>query len=130
MSQPAHSVRWTWTALAAYWVTLFVGTHLPPQQALPLPAMSDKVIHALAYGGLAVLLSLALSRRRQWRIALALSVLAVLGGYAAVDELLQIPVGRHGDVLDWVADMIGVLTALAAWSLWSRRRAAQEEGSR
>lgn len=38
--------------------------------------------------------------------------------YGAVDELGQIPIpGRHADIWDWVADMLGAVAGLAAYRL-------------
>ncbi len=117
----------TWGALGAYWVTLFLLTHLPVEQ-LPMPNISDKVLHLGAYGGLGGLLVVAywvrpgISRGRQlaW-------LLLLLAAFGAVDELLQIPVGRNGDVLDWLADVIGAALAVAILGLIWRHREARRK---
>jgi len=36
-----------------------------------------------------------------------LATVLVLATYGAVDELLQIPVGRTCDIADWVFDLLG-----------------------
>ena len=62
---------------------------------------------------LATLAAYGLGRIR--RVGIAASVLAA---YGAVDELTQelVP-GRHASLRDWLADMFGVLLALAACEL-------------
>ena len=76
----------------------------------------DKVVH------LSLFLALALSAR--WagvgRQVAAVSLLA----YAAVSEVLQGTdlIGRDAEVLDWVADAVGVLLGLLLWQV-SRRSA-------
>ena len=99
--------------LAAYWTFLFASTHVPlPKDALP--ANSDKAAHFVAYAGLSFLLGLWLSLRGPMTIGGYVFVLAVAAAYGAVDELTQIPVGRTGDVWDWVADCVGGGLGLAA----------------
>ena len=44
-------------------------------------------------------------------------VLMVVAVYGAADELLQIPVGRHADLYDWLADCAGALIGLGL--LWT-----------
>ena len=65
-------------------------------------------MHLLAYAGLAFLFTSWLSFReveihRLWRITAV-----TLGGYAVLDELLQIPFRRTADVGDCIADWAGV----------------------
>lgn len=113
--------------LIVYWTALFVGTHIPlPQGALP--GESDKLAHFVAYAGLAFLLALRVSTARRITARHALLIVLLVSGYAAVDELLQTPVGRQADMRDWGADVVGVLIGLgvfwgarAVWSAWSRR---------
>ncbi len=100
-------------ALVIYWTALFIGTHMPPKASFVLVHGLDKVLHFLAYAGLAFV------GASYWQIA---------GGYlravhfrflwiglaifGAVDELLQIPVGRDGNIYDWFADIAGVLMGI------------------
>ena len=100
-------------ALIIYWTALFIGTHVPvPSGALP--GGSDKVIHFLAYTGLACLLGLWRGPKK-WA-----SSFVILSIFAIIDELLQIPVGRSCDLADAIADWLGTATGgLAAW--WIHR---------
>ncbi|MFP6761972.1 MAG: VanZ family protein [Planctomycetaceae bacterium] len=116
---------WLSLIVAVYWLLMFVATHIPNPSGLMPPGLSDKVLHAVAFFVLYVLLSL---RQRcldqQWpdpqrhRILLVLTV-----GYAACDELLQaLPlIGRQADWRDWAADCAGLLLA-AILVDWLRRR--------
>lgn len=75
---------------------------LTPADDLADPGVDDKVSHALTFLTLAVLGRLALVPVR----ALAVALVA----YAALTEVLQalLPIGRHGDPWDLLADTIGV----------------------
>ena len=82
-----------------------------PVPAGALPGGSDKLIHFMAYLGLACLLGL-FRGPEKW-----VSSFAIVAGFAIIDELLQIPVGRCCDVADGLADWLGAVagTGLAAW---------------
>ncbi len=116
-------------ALAVYWLAMFAGTHYPKPEQIS-PNVSDKLLHFGAYAGLTLLLVFVVVVRRplRWRDGVWMSLL--LAVYGALDELLQIPVGRHCDIQDWIADMGGVgaalvLAAAAQW-LWTKRPSAQD----
>ena len=81
-----------------------------PVPAGALPGGSDKLIHFMAYLGLACLLGL-FRGPEKW-----VSSLAIVAVFAVIDELLQIPVGRSCDIADGLADWLGaaVGTGLAA----------------
>ncbi len=94
--------------LIVYWIALFIGTHLPPKDVPDLgPNHLDKVVHFLAYAGLAFLLSTWLFTCNWSTARTAAVVLTILVTYAVADELLQIGVGRTADFWDWVADVLG-----------------------
>ena len=101
-------------ALVVYWLTLFVGTHTRPAD-LPVSVLDfDKALHAGAYFVLASLLLVAW-RRTGARFGLAgrLAIATVVLAYGVVDELTQPYFGRSCDLLDWVADALGVGLAVA-----------------
>lgn len=122
------------TAVALYWIALFLATHLPVEAVLAELPPSDKQLHfwsfALLGCGLPVLAD-PQSRFRWSRGALLFGILAV---YAAVDELLQIPVGRSAEFLDWLADVaggaLGLCAAILAGQWWHRRRKANWRAAR
>jgi VanZ family protein len=106
--------RRLWTGvLAAYWLTLFVATHIPRAPEIPLEN-GDKLVHFSAYAMLALLAAACWScyRPLKWR-GLLLIVLAI-SVYGALDELTQIPVGRTADWRDWVTDVLGAGAAVYA----------------
>lgn len=103
------------TATLVYWLLLFVATHLPwslASVATPI-WMWDKASHFIAFAGLAILLASAAAMRRRLTLANYVFLFVVGAGYAAVDELVQIPVpGRTGDLFDWFADCVGMAVGL------------------
>ena len=91
---------------------------LLPAENLSPNAPNDKVTHLLTFA------ALALSGR--WAGVRALPLLGGLTAYAAATEVLQalLPINRHGDVRDLVADFVGVLVGLAlSWAVarWRSR---------
>ena len=100
-------------------VTLLIGavigwfTLTPPGlPGGPLP-LTDKQLHALAFGLL--ILPVALTRRRA---LLWLAPLALL--YGAVIEVIQPGVGRTGEWADLLADGVGIALACAVGYLCQR----------
>lgn len=87
------------TLLAVTYLT--IGPRVVPGNALS----GDKVQHALGFG--AILLPAAILKRR-WLRSLAPAV-AIFGG---IVELVQIQVGRDGELTDWAADIIGIALAV------------------
>ncbi|MEA2711738.1 MAG: hypothetical protein QOF78_4339 [Phycisphaerales bacterium] len=115
--------RTIWIATAALWLGLFVLTHTPI--ALPVKIISsDKTAHFLGYAilGGALYASLRIAGRRD----VMLTVLVIGLMYGAVDEWLQIPVGRSCELNDWFADAAGIAVAVTICELvarWRKRRA-------
>ncbi len=104
-------------ATALLLLAMFVGTHVPSSFS-PVVPYSDKVIHALAF------LSLTLSLLISWELSAGVLrpqhyfiVWLSCTLYGAFDELTQIPVGRNGDGLDWLADIGGSLAGLVLYRL-------------
>jgi VanZ family protein len=100
-------------ALAAFWLGLFIATHLPPTTSLLPTQGSDKIAHALAYAALSLLLA------TTWELAVGRLnarhlVLAWLGAtlFGAFDEVTQPLVGRYCNFSDWAADAIGAAIGL------------------
>ncbi|MBW3541026.1 MAG: VanZ family protein [Planctomycetes bacterium] len=115
------SARWPLLALVIYWGGLFVATHVPAPSLGRMPQGSDKAMHLAAFAGLGFLSMWwrhargGVLRREVWL------VLAVCALYAAIDELLQIPIAsRRGDILDWLADIAGAALGVAAYGAVSR----------
>jgi VanZ family protein len=100
----------TAAALVAYWIALFIGTHIPIPEGVGVEN-KDKWIHFGAYAGLACLATLTVA----WRVRGCLRgthLLLIVAGFAmfgAFDELTQPLVHRDADWFDWYADVAGVL---------------------
>ena len=71
---------------------------------------SDKTQHAISFGALMLLAAGAYPRAKLLSIAVALSCVG------AAIELIQPWFGRGNELLDWVADTIGIAVALLAVS--------------
>lgn len=108
-------LRVTGLARVAFWACLLgvVVLSLTPVQQLPPQVLNlwDKAQHA---GGFAVLTLLGLWAYPQRAIKLLAAMLALGVGI----EVAQSATGwRYGDVLDWVADAVGVAAAYTVWRL-------------
>lgn len=110
--------RYLGMVLAAYWVTLFIATHIP-LSALPGDTPSaDKLAHLLGYGGLGLLLGLWAALRTSLSVPVLLLLWGLLAAYGAADEWLQQFVNRTTDFNDWVADVIGATIGIGiVWLL-------------
>jgi VanZ family protein len=117
----------------AWMALLFLLSHQSNLHPPSLFSAQDKVVHALVYGVLAVLLLASQASHAngyRWR-QLGVSIM-IASLYGASDELHQAFVpGRNADPADWVADTAGAVIAvlLAAW-LVRRHRALQPAASK
>lgn len=94
-------------------ICLFIATHYPAHHIPDRIGSADKIIHTLAY------FVLAFSALVSWDLAIGplrpqhyFTVWLAGTLYGAFDEITQIPVGRHGDINDWVCDVLGIVIAL------------------
>ncbi len=117
-------------ALAGYWGTIFILTHLPAGD-LPRVPVNDKLEHFLAYGMLGGLLYLTgWSHWARWS-RLGWAVWGIGLAYGAVDEWLQLLVGRDCEFKDWLADAAAVTIAvlvLGAVRRWVMSRGQAVQG--
>jgi VanZ family protein len=116
MKSTIYGLRWAVLMLSLYWIALFIGTHIPPGPIIRKIGFNDKILHAGAYTGLSFLLAWAIPTRpnRAYNVILAGLICVV---YGAIDELLQIPVGRTADWNDFFADVLGVIMGLSTYVL-------------
>ncbi len=116
MRATINGIRMAIVALVFYWVLLFIGTHLPADRIFIPLRLSDKVLHAIAFAGLSFLIAWAVptNEAKLHQNTLVAALIAVV--YAALDELLQIPVGRTADWLDFAADCVGVCIGLGSYT--------------
>lgn len=104
-----------------YAIALTIGTHWPKLRVEgPVPS-SDKIVHFLAFGGLAFLLW-----RTRW-IAKVWVMGAIALAWTAMDEITQaMPgLGRTASLADVVAGAAGVVVAMTIAGWVERRAAAQ-----
>lgn len=95
------------------WLAAFAATHWPLAHP-PHIQVSDKTLHVVGYFTLATvfwLMLLAYGRAAPARACLTGIVMAAYGGF---DELTQPMFNRFASVEDWVADLCGIVIAMAA----------------
>jgi len=104
-----HLQKLATLVLGAYWLLMFVITHIPIPP-IKAPPQSDKLVHFVGYGILMFLFRArqVLHRKKGFTGSVWFAAF-VLVLYAVIDELLQGPVNRSPDFNDGVADAIGVL---------------------
>lgn len=107
--------------LAIYWPAIFLLTHIPVPDIARQSGMSDKMMHLLAYFMLAFLSWYAVSPHQKvnWADRKIWILLTILAAYAALDEFLQGLkfIGRSCDVIDFIANMSGVVIAMGILSM-------------
>jgi VanZ family protein len=114
--------------LACAYLALIFGLSSIPQRELSRVVfkVSDKLAHMAEYSGLGLLLTVAFRRTVQGSKRWVLTLVVVLAGatVGALDETYQVTVpGRERELLDWVADVVGVLIgngvsmAFRTWSV-------------
>lgn len=96
---------------AAVWLAAFVATHIS-LKGMPSPPTNDKTIHFAMFVILTTLFLTALLAYGYRGPGRAILPVVVMAAYAAVDEWTQALVGREPSVADWVADILGAITAL------------------
>ncbi len=114
-----HLQSWMPPVFWLYLAALYTATHWPSEQ-LPEISTIDKYLHLGAYAVLGFLWVWGYphdrtSRRRRWlRVSLPLwlRLSLPLWAFGIFDELTQIPVGRQAEVLDWIADAVGVVVGV------------------
>ena len=104
-------------------LALIVGVAtLTPSHSMPSAPGSDKLHHFLAFGAIAFPPAFARPRLFVW-IVLAVSA------YGAAIEIIQPHVGRHGDIMDALANSVGAVagaTGGAVLRMALRKRGAAE----
>ena len=116
---PNRWLCWRWLLVLAYAGSVFVVSAMPGN-ALPHVRVSDKLLHTLEFGGLAVLLCRALVMQMPGRSRHSILLMSLVAAvcYGALDEMHQLFVPqRMSDVTDFVADSFGAL--LGGWG-WLR----------
>jgi len=112
-----YKVFWRWGFLVGYTAGIFLLSAIPGH-ALPTVRVSDKLIHAVEFGLLAVLLCRALRVSvTTWshsRIIFVSALIAIF--YGATDEFHQLFVPqRSAELVDLAADSLGATLAVWGW---------------
>lgn len=120
----------TWILVVAYLALIFGVSSIPQGQfTRAYFKVSDKLAHLAEYAGFGLLLTVAFrnSFRRVRRWVLMVIVVLIGAAVGALDETYQTMVpGRERELLDWVADVAGVLigvgvaSGLNTWLTWRR----------
>lgn len=103
---------------------------LPPAAvAAVVPRGGDKVVHAVVYGGFALLCLRAFhGRLGPLRAPAAAGAILLAMTFGLIDEWHQAFVpGREASGLDWTADAVGILLALGGLALFAGRRRARAD---
>lgn len=132
MDLKAKIVKWTrLTSLYLFWpaVLLIAWGELTPSPPHWTADLWDKSLHFTAYFGLASMATVVLGRRR--RTLFALLALVALGGLL---EILQGYTGRDPDILDELANALGVVSGggigVLFLRLFRQRRLVPEAGEK
>lgn len=121
--------RYAWL-LAVLWAVAVLVLTLMPSRDVPAWPWAEKVhldkfVHAFLFGMQSLLLGMALAGMGKWRSRMApLAVAAVVAiAFGGVIELLQegMGAGRHGDILDLLADAAGAILGYGFLSWWGRK---------
>jgi VanZ family protein len=124
MIPSARNLLLYWMPVAAVAAGIFIQSSLPPAAVLPELPGFDKLLHALAYAVLAMLIFRALDTT-VWsnRPSLLFWVsLAATVAYGISDELHQAFVpARSAEIMDAAADAAGALAALVLCRMVHRR---------
>ncbi len=111
-----RGVRLATILLASYWFLLFVATHMPKAPTVRIH-YADKIFHFGAYAGLAFLLAWAIPNSSRYRFAHVCLAALLAISYGAIDECLQIPVGRTAEFQDWLADALGAIVGVLCYGV-------------
>ncbi|MBS4036244.1 MAG: VanZ family protein [Ignavibacterium sp.] len=110
--------------LGLYWIALFIATSIPTEY-IPAVGVSDKLNHFFAYLILSVLLNLTFIFQEKVTLLREFPAMFTLlfgSVYGIFDELHQMLIpGRHAEILDWIADFIGVITGVLIVKLFLLR---------
>jgi VanZ family protein len=115
-------VFWYWVPVALYaGVIFYLSAQSHPEEQLPsflLKDVSDKVLHAVEYGILALLCYRAFRWAAGPAVVRQAVVLAIVAAsvYGVTDEVHQFFVPfRESSWLDWLADTIGAAIGAISW---------------
>ena len=100
-----------------YSVFLVVATHLPRVPTFVRVPGADKLLHFIAYGCQAMLAMGALYFTNRLVLKNVIYLTIILTTFGAIDELTQPIFSRQTELLDWVADCVGILFGVCSAQL-------------
>lgn len=130
MTRASTLAAWAAHPGVAFCVTVLLAAivavaTLTPSENLPSAPGSDKLHHFLAFGAIAFPMALARPRAFLW---IVLAVSAYGGGI----EIVQSHVGRHGNIMDALANAIGAFCGaglgVVVRNLFLRRNRTNHDG--
>ena len=118
LSQRSVRLLWYWGPVVAYaFLIFFLSAQSTPSRYIPgfFYGLSDKALHAIEYGLLAILLYRAFKHTVNTGWTIGLSIFSAMA-YGVSDELHQwfVP-HREADIFDLVADGFGATLLVLAW---------------
>ncbi len=120
-SAPHLRLARLWWAVGWAMVLYITASCLEPPRYVPNLHLWDKAEHALAFFGMSVWFG-GLARRSRYPV---IGVLMLLFGGAIEIAQGAMGLGRDADVMDWVADAVGIAVALGllylglgGWARW------------
>ncbi len=117
LPQLRRAARFARYATVILLLGMFIGTHIPADVG-PHVVHTDKLAHTLAF------MALTCSLLTSWELStgvlrpqhyFAVWLFGTL--YGAFDEITQTPVGRVCDLMDWLADIGGILIGLVLYQI-------------
>jgi VanZ family protein len=114
-----------WLPLVAYCLAIYIQSDYPSPERIPTFAFSDKILHFLAYGLLAILFfrayaTLPLKDRINMMILLSIGSATLFG---ISDEIHQYFVPfRQADILDAIANAIGSICGVIIFYYWKVKK--------
>ncbi|MEO2042818.1 MAG: VanZ family protein [Pirellulales bacterium] len=107
-----------------YSVSLVVATHLPRVPQLVRGPGVDKWLHLVAYGCQSILAMSVLYFTNRLVLKNVVLLVAILATFGAIDELTQPMFSRQAELLDWVADCVGIVFGVCSgWLVIQIRQA-------
>jgi VanZ family protein len=121
---PELRLAWVWWTLGWAMVAFITVSCLEPPRYVPNLHLWDKAEHALAFGGMALWFGGLVRRSRYLVVGLVMLVFG--GGIEIAQGAMRL--GRDMDIMDFLADGVGISIALAAlylgvgaWASWCER---------
>ncbi len=115
MNSTCTLIVFYWRQLSVLALVIITGLSLLPLPAFPELPGTDKTLHLLSYAALAFPVSVASKRSGMF-------VLLFYAGWSGALELLQPFVNRHGEWLDFAANVAGLAVGAAVGVLVQRVR--------